>query len=130
MTSTVAAFPGARRERASIPRLTRVLIGDWTDVQQRRAGKKIGLHVTLKAHGSGVIGAIHVLSSNRWFRMEVTPAWFCGKGWVYERRGSGYSHVALVRLCHRKKDRSVLWQVIGRDQTGCLPQEAVLWMGK
>jgi hypothetical protein len=131
MTSTVAAYSDAHRERVSIPRLCRAVIGDWTDVRDRRADReKIGLHVTLKAHGNGVIGAIHVLASNKWFRIEVTPAWFCAKGWIYERRGDSYSHVAMVRLCHRNKDRTVLWQVIGCDQTGSLPHEVVLWLGR
>jgi hypothetical protein len=128
MTSIAFTYPGAHAEKkGAVHRLCRPLIGDWMDVRDRRSGEKMDLHVAMKAHGRGLVGSIHVKGSNKWLRMEVSPAWFCAKAFVFERRGNGYSHVATVRLCHQNKKHSVLWQVVGRDQTGCLPQEAVLW---
>lgn len=125
--ASIAASYEHTGEKGSIPRLCRPLIGDWIDVPDKRSGKPMTLHVTFKAHGNEVVGSLHVRPANAWLRMKVTSGWFCAKGLVYERRGGAFSHVATVRLCHRKKDRSVLWQVTGPDQSGCLPHEAVLW---
>ena len=83
--------------------------------------------MALKAHGNEVVGSIHVKKSNTWLRMKLTPAWFCAKGLVYERKANTFVHVATVRLCHRKKEHCVLWQVLGPDLSRSLPQEALLW---
>ena len=87
----------------------------------------MSFHITTKACGKKVYGSLHLRETNRWFRMEISPAWFCARGLVYERRGRDLIHVATVRLCHRAKERSLLWQVIGKDQSECLPSETILW---
>lgn len=115
----------AEPKREAVPRFCREFIGDWADANQ--TAQPLGFHLTLKAYGRKVYGAIHETGVNRWFRMEVSPAWFCARGLVYERRGNKLIHVATVRLCHRRKERSLLWQVVGKDQSEVLPQEIVLW---
>src|SRR5687768_6856738 len=127
MATLAASYPSVQRENRAVPKLCRVLLGDWGDVKNAADGK-MGLHVTIKAHGSAVVGSIHLTSTNKWYRMEITPAWFCARGLVYERRDKSLIHVATLRLCHRRKERSVFWQVVGRDQSSSLPPEAILWM--
>jgi hypothetical protein len=128
MSSAVAANQRMSSERAaSIPRLCKPLLGDWTDVRERGPNSPIGFHVAIKAYGSGVYGAVHVRQSGKWLRMKVTPGWFCGRGAVYERTRHRLSHVATVRLCHQKKQKCILWQVVGADTSGSLPKEVLLW---
>lgn len=128
MNTMTATYQGSATEKTkSISRLCIPLIGDWSDISDRRSGDPMGIHITIKPHGSEVLGSIHVKSSNTWLRMKVTPGWFCAKGEVYERRDGVLTHVATVRLCHRKKERCMLWQVMGADQSRSLPTETVLW---
>lgn len=129
MNTMTATYQDSSRAEAkkTISRLCQVLIGDWSDVSDRRSGDQMGIHITIKPHGNEVLGSIHVKSNNTWLRMKVTPGWFCAKGEVYERRDGVLSHVATVRLCHRKKERCILWQVMGADQSRCLPTETMLW---
>jgi hypothetical protein len=102
-------------------------LGDWTDVRDKKSDEPMSLHVAIKAYGNSVFGAVHVMESGKWLRMKVTPGWFCGRGTVYERHRHQLSHVAVVRLCHRKKQRCILWQVLGADTSGSLPKEVLLW---
>lgn len=126
--TTIAAHNITHPEAKPIPRICRELIGDWTDVGDKRGSQSIQFHVTLKAIGHQVFGSIHVTSSNQWLRMRITPGWFCAIGTVFQRRGGSFVHVATARLCHsKKKRRSLLWQVKGQDMSGCLPSEAILW---
>jgi hypothetical protein len=126
--STIAAHHVGHPESPPIPWTCRELIGDWTDVSDKRGAGPMQLHVALKAIGNQVFGAIHVTRSNRWLRMKLTPGWLCALGTVFERRDGSFVHVATVRLCHSwKRRRSVLWQLRGQDQSGCLPRETILW---
>jgi hypothetical protein len=127
MASIAATYSRAHESKDSIPRLCRVLIGDWTDVPPGGAKKQMTLHVAFKAHGKEVFGSVHVKAANRWLRVQATPGWFCARGLLYDRKKGSMTHVAKVRLCHRKKERSLLWQVLGPDLSGSLPREVVLW---
>jgi hypothetical protein len=126
MASIAATYSRARQAKRPISRLCRSLIGDWMDVPEGGSKKQMTIHAAFKAVGNEVLGSVHVVPTNTWLRVRVTPAWFCARGLVYERRNGTVTLVATVRLCHRKKERTLLWQVAGPDLSGCLPKERVL----